>query len=396
MTATRPFFSIVVPTRNRADLLVNALRSATTQTFDDYEVIVSNNASRDHTDEVIRQFAGPRVRHIAPPRSLSMPEHWEFALEHAQGEYVTFLCDDDALTRDALEKTAIAIRETGSPLLAIPYAAYYLPSWFEAGRRNALMLPRFTGKNIEKDSRASLEEVYTCRRDVWSPRMLNSFARRDIIAAASQKAGGVFHLSPDYSFSAAILCTVPKWVLIDQPLRLFGVAPEGIGAAMTYDRNSSAALEFVSEFGTSSLLSRVPVLVTLTVNHVAETLLLMKERLPDLAPYELDRVEYFREVRNDIERLTTNGMDTRRDWETFDAALAKEDPQVQRKVRRGPSDHTLSQLRSHISPADGWLRRRLFQMKLAQGVLLRGERWGFRDIVGAADCLTRRPSFGFR
>ena len=40
-----PFFSIVMPTRNRANLLKYALRSALQQTFQDYEVVVSDNQS---------------------------------------------------------------------------------------------------------------------------------------------------------------------------------------------------------------------------------------------------------------------------------------------------------------------------------------------------------------
>src|SRR5262245_3789097 len=98
MSAKRPFFSIVIPTRSRAHLLSHALQSALDQTFDDYEVVVSDNCSKDNTFQMVEALGNSRVRYVRPDRSLSMPDHWEFALDHAQGEYITYLCDDDAFS----------------------------------------------------------------------------------------------------------------------------------------------------------------------------------------------------------------------------------------------------------------------------------------------------------
>jgi glycosyltransferase involved in cell wall biosynthesis len=51
MSLNRPFFSIVMPTRDRAHLLKFALQSALSQTFDDYEILVSDNHSTDNVSE---------------------------------------------------------------------------------------------------------------------------------------------------------------------------------------------------------------------------------------------------------------------------------------------------------------------------------------------------------
>ncbi|HEX6097450.1 MAG TPA: glycosyltransferase family 2 protein [Thermoanaerobaculia bacterium] len=383
---TAPLFSIVIPTRNRAALLRNALRCATSQTFDDYEVLVSNNDSTDDTESVIAEFAGPRVRSVRTDRSLPMPDHWEFALPHARGQYITYLCDDDAVAPNILERTAKAIRETGASVLVAPWIPYYLPTWFDARRRNALLLlGHYTGAYSRHDSKQSLREIYSSRAAVWTPRMLNSFARRDVIDAASARTGGLFFLSPDFSFAVSILGAVDSWVLMDEPLRLFGVAPEGIGAAMTYDRSSTAAVEFVRDFGKESLLRRVPVLRPLTVNHIAETLLWMKEKMgAELDGIELDRGQYYIEVRQNIDELESHGTDVRIDRQMFEDALARESADVQAQVRTAPGPSKAAPLRARLAPPDSWLRRRLFQLRLARGVLLRGERFGFHDIVEAA------------
>ncbi|HEX8639024.1 MAG TPA: glycosyltransferase family 2 protein, partial [Pyrinomonadaceae bacterium] len=66
----KPFFSVVIPTRNRAQLLKHAIQSVLDQTFTDFEVIVSNNFSVDNTKEVVNSYADERVRYFEAPRSL--------------------------------------------------------------------------------------------------------------------------------------------------------------------------------------------------------------------------------------------------------------------------------------------------------------------------------------
>ncbi len=48
MLNEKPFFSVVLPTLNRAEYLPFAIESVLNQTFEDLELIVSNNSSTDH------------------------------------------------------------------------------------------------------------------------------------------------------------------------------------------------------------------------------------------------------------------------------------------------------------------------------------------------------------
>src|ERR1700719_5088686 len=99
-----PLFSVVIPTRNRANLLPNALQSAMDQTHNDYEIIVSDNNSTPETHQAVRQFGNDRVRYFRVDRTLAMPDSWEFAIGHARGEYITILSDDDAVSPTLLER----------------------------------------------------------------------------------------------------------------------------------------------------------------------------------------------------------------------------------------------------------------------------------------------------
>ncbi|HEY5443446.1 MAG TPA: glycosyltransferase family A protein, partial [Pyrinomonadaceae bacterium] len=119
-----PLFSVVIPTRNRAHLLRNALQSVLWQSFDDYELIVSDNCSADNTADVVREIGGDRVRVVHPDRMLSMPDHWEFALNHARGRFVTYLCDDDAWAPEALARVSQVLDSSDSKLVVLSAGHY--------------------------------------------------------------------------------------------------------------------------------------------------------------------------------------------------------------------------------------------------------------------------------
>lgn len=102
MSSEHPKVTIAIPTFNRADLLVQAINSALGQTYPNIEIIVSDNASRDHTREVIDTFEG-KIKVIYQQHNLGMTRNWEVCLAHATGEYFLLLSDDDFLDTQAIE-----------------------------------------------------------------------------------------------------------------------------------------------------------------------------------------------------------------------------------------------------------------------------------------------------
>src|SRR4051794_12551277 len=82
----RPFVTIAIPTFNRADLLVDCLRSALAQTYSAFEVVVSDNASTDHTQEVLSRFTDRRLRVIRQDRNIGLLPNWNACLAAAKGD----------------------------------------------------------------------------------------------------------------------------------------------------------------------------------------------------------------------------------------------------------------------------------------------------------------------
>lgn len=100
-----PFFSVVICTYNRADVVGGAIRSVLAQTFDDIELLVVDDGSADDTPAVLAAFDDPRMRVIRRPNGgLSAARNT--GIGAATGRYVIFLDDDDEASADWLAALA--------------------------------------------------------------------------------------------------------------------------------------------------------------------------------------------------------------------------------------------------------------------------------------------------
>ena len=89
-----PLYTIIIPTRDRHDVLEFALQTVLNQTRNNFEVIVMDNFSSTETLKIVQNACDKRVKHARSSRRLSMSENWEEGLKYVSGDYVFFLGDD--------------------------------------------------------------------------------------------------------------------------------------------------------------------------------------------------------------------------------------------------------------------------------------------------------------
>jgi hypothetical protein len=304
-----PRFSIVIPTRNRANLLRYALESALGQQVDDFEIVVSDNHSSDGTREIAEVARDPRVRYVRTPTDLSMPDSWEFALSHARGDFVTYLCDDDALCPSTLARADEVLRRDGADVVGWLGATYSDDTWIEPEHRNTLSLPTFTDCVFHFDSDARLGELF--RLGAYGlPMLVNSLCRRALTETVKARVGRFFLGSaPDISTAAVLLSQIPSYSYIDRVLSIGGATARSTGTTSRVTWGAAAA-EFASQFGEGELFRHVPSRVWCTTNIVADTLLQVRETLGGrLLGYEVDPRRYFLACYGDLLSYERAGMD---------------------------------------------------------------------------------------
>jgi len=91
-----PFFSVVIPTYNRAAFIEGTLESVLGQTYRNYEIIVVDNCSTDNTDQVLERFirAG-QIRFIKHEQNYERARSRNTGMAAARGDFVTLLDSDD-------------------------------------------------------------------------------------------------------------------------------------------------------------------------------------------------------------------------------------------------------------------------------------------------------------
>lgn len=96
--------SVVIPTHNRAELVVRAIRSVLAQTYRNLECIVVDDASTDHTSDAVCTMPDSRLIYLRHQQAKQASATRNTGIAAAKGEYIAFLDDDDEWSPEKLVK----------------------------------------------------------------------------------------------------------------------------------------------------------------------------------------------------------------------------------------------------------------------------------------------------
>lgn len=119
-----PKVSVVLTTYNRARVLDQTVQSILSQSYEDFELVVRDDASQDETEGICRDFERQdhRVRYRRGLKNVGMPGNLNAGIEACSAEYVANLHDGDLYEPTLLEKWTAAL--DASPRAAFVFNAY--------------------------------------------------------------------------------------------------------------------------------------------------------------------------------------------------------------------------------------------------------------------------------
>ncbi len=118
-----PLVSVVIGTFNRADFLRSAILSVLSQTFQDFEIIVIDDASQDHTSKIIQALPEGKIKYIKHDVNKGIGVVRNTGLRQATGKYVAFLDDDDEWLPRKLQ-VQVDILEERSEKVGLAYCGF--------------------------------------------------------------------------------------------------------------------------------------------------------------------------------------------------------------------------------------------------------------------------------
>ena len=401
MSSNKPFFSIVMPTYNRAQLLSLAIQSVLQQTFADFEIIVHNSASPDNTHEVVMSFDDPRIHYIETENKLSAGDNYQSGLSHARGEYITFLSDDDAYAPVLLERAQKVIHNYQAQIVGYPYCRYYHTDYFDLDRpikQNSLLVPQFTGQITKFSAANAVKQVFNCHglKQIESnhkfvvPYLSNAVYHRSIFERVKAVRSNLFHTVPaDMYLAAAVFFVTDEYFCLDEPLLLWSIW-EGNSTASAR-RKGNALRAHYEKLLNGNELRFTPLKFALPLNCGINAVLEAKHDFENTVnDTNVDWLKYYELTYENLISLKNEGVDISRELKEFEQTLLQMPIEFQQQARREISriaPRTKRFLRANLPSTTRSLRRFLNLRTDYKPRIIEGDKANFDNVLEAAQTI---------
>lgn len=141
---TNPYFSIIVPSFNRAHLIVETIHSILKQEYTDFELMIIDDASTDNTEEIIRQFKDVRVQYQKNKVNLERSASRNKGIDLAKGKYICFCDSDDHWKSNHLQLLFDKINSENEPVAML----FTGMVWNFSDRKQEVIFPSPDAENL--------------------------------------------------------------------------------------------------------------------------------------------------------------------------------------------------------------------------------------------------------
>lgn len=290
---------VVVPTRNRAQLAMNAVRSVLEQPVENVAVMISDNSTLDSERDELAAFcdelSDPRVRYVRPPEPLAMPAHWEWAIAEALAAYSSnhfiYLTDRMMVRNGALKEIADL-----AALYPLQVISYNLDRICDDAMPIRIEQYPATEKLVEVDS-LRLSRLFA--QGVFHPglpRMLNCIVPRAVFARIRERFGNVFSsIAPDFNFCVRCLDTEDSILFFDKSPLFHYALNRSLGASATRGEMTPDNADFTANLPVDNSIRNhatpIPSLIT-AVNAAFNEYLIHKQQTNSPRFFDVDLQHY--------------------------------------------------------------------------------------------------------
>ena len=137
-TEKNPKVSIIVPVYNVEKFLAECLDSILSQSFEDFEVLLVNDASKDSSREICERYLrqDKRIRVLDNETNLGQSMARNYGMREARGDYVTFIDSDDLVDSNYLMKLLSVAEQEHAEVVSMGYTKYiYKNGKYDKGRQ---------------------------------------------------------------------------------------------------------------------------------------------------------------------------------------------------------------------------------------------------------------------
>lgn len=302
---------VVIPTRNRSAIAMNAIRSVLEARLSDVEVMVSDNSTSETEREALAAFCArlgeKRLRYVRPPEPLAMSAHWQWAIEQALGFYpashVTYLTDRMMFRTGALAEALKLAAQYPDKIIS-----YNMDRIVDHVRPIRVEQYPATQKLLEIEtvelSRLLSQSVF----HAGLPRMLNCVVPREVFARMQGHFGDVFSsIAPDFRFCCRVIEMEETILYYDKSLLFHYALDRSNGASVSRGEASSDTDDFAANLPVDNsrrnYATPIPQLIT-AVNAVFNEYLAFKQETNSSRFFDVDLEKYLQANAEEVQQFT--------------------------------------------------------------------------------------------
>ena len=187
--------SIIIPCYNSEKYLSACMDSILKQTFSDFEVILVDDGSADSTLSIARHYAESDARvHVLAKENSGVAAARNLGLDHAQGEWITFVDSDDLLPADALETLLSGVNERVDMVVCAHET-------FDENGKNETVIPQTRWMNLRGEAQRRAAALRLIEGDCVLNIMCNKLHRRSLLESHAIRLKSGVRIAEDALFN---------------------------------------------------------------------------------------------------------------------------------------------------------------------------------------------------
>jgi glycosyltransferase involved in cell wall biosynthesis len=294
--------SVLLPTRNRLDLLKYAVETVRRQDYENWEIIVSDNLSEVDIGGYVRSLNDSRIRYYRTESFIPVTDNWNRALEKSSGDYVIMLGDDDCLMKGYFSTINELVEKYNAPDFIYTSALLYtypgvIPSHPEGllqnyGYADFLRSARSPFWLDKQQALAMFNHSLDFKVRFGYNMQFSVVSRRFI---DSLKSYGKFYQSPypDYYASNVLMFKAERILVTPQPLVAIGISPKSFGY-FYFSNSEGKGNEFLKNLPDANMARRLEPVILPGTNMNSSWLLAMETILNNFGHETSAKISYGR------------------------------------------------------------------------------------------------------
>lgn len=206
--SSKPILSIGLPVFNGERYILFALDSLLAQTWNDFEIIISDNASTDDTERICQEYAArdPRIHYYRNETNIGAAANFNRVFLKSRGKYFKWAAADDVISSDFLAKCVQVLDQDPSVILCFTKAnrinsSGMIDGAYDYPMRTDSQIPSIRFSDLILTNHFCVAVFGVIRRDILaSTPLIGTYVGSDRVLLAQLGLSGKFYEVPEYLF----------------------------------------------------------------------------------------------------------------------------------------------------------------------------------------------------